>query len=178
MANHPQVDSTAKADSSDISQAINGSSSELSSSTWLDMRSASGYLDAQPQRFTLYDSAASTNSAANASDAPLTIRTGVATDGASSNTYLLPQIDFFDSAVPTSDKPLAGGIGVSEAKPSSDAGNEKLNAEIKWEIYSPSDFGTHGNMSDSSDGAGGGHSPPPRNDAAEAELKGDSRRIQ
>ena len=141
MANHPQVDSTAKADTSDRSQAINGSSSELSSSTWLDMRSASGYLDAQPQRFALYDSAASSNSAANASDAPLTIRTGVATDGASSNAYSLPQIDFFDSAVPTSEKPQAGGIDASQAKPSSDAGNDITNAKMKWETYSPSYVG-------------------------------------
>jgi len=141
MANHPQADSTAKGDTSDRSQAISGPSSELSSSTWLDMRSASGYLDAQPQRFTLYDSAASSNSAANASDAPLTIRTGVASDGTSPNTYSLPQIDFFDSAVPTSDKPQAGGIDVSQAKPSSDAGNDIANSKMKWETYSPNYVG-------------------------------------
>jgi hypothetical protein len=144
MANHSQVDSTAKGDSSDRSQAIYGSSSELSSSTWLDMRSASGYLDAQPQRFSLYDSAVSTNSAANASDAPLTIRTGGARDGASSAPSSLPNIEFFDSAAATSEKPQAGGIDASQAKPSSNAGNEKPTTQMKWETYSSSYVGNPG----------------------------------
>jgi hypothetical protein len=140
MANHPQADSTAKGDSSDRSQAIYGSSSELSSSTWLDMRSASGYLDAQPQPFSLYDSTAQANSS-NASDAPLIIRTGVATDGARSNPYSLPKIDFFDSAAPTSEKAQADGIEASQVKPSSNAGNEKSTAQMKWETYSSSYVG-------------------------------------
>jgi hypothetical protein len=137
MANHPQADSTAKGDVSDRSQAIYGSSAELSSATWLDMRTASGYLDAFPQRFSLYDCATSANSAANATDAPLTIRTGVAKDGASSDLYSLPKIDFFDSAATTtttSEKPQAGGMDASQAKPPSNAGNESTTT-TKFETY-------------------------------------------
>lgn len=141
MANHPQADSTAKGDTSDRSQAISGPSTELSSSIWLGMRNEkSGYLDAQPQRFALADSGVSANSS-KASDAPLTIRTGVATDGASSNPNSLPNIDFFDSAAATSEKPQAGGIEASQAKPASSADNEKSATEMKWETYSPSYVG-------------------------------------
>jgi len=96
MAKHTQVDDTTKAEVSGRSQAISGPSSDLSSSIWLDMRSEKpGYLDAQPKRFSLSDSAAAASSG-NANDAPLSMRTGVNTESANFNSSL-PNIDFFDS---------------------------------------------------------------------------------
>ncbi len=96
MAKHTQVEDTTTAEVSDRSQAISGPSSDLSSSIWLDMRSEKlGYLDAQPKRFSLSDSAAAASSG-NANDAPLSIRTSVNTESANFNSSL-PNIDFFDS---------------------------------------------------------------------------------
>lgn len=96
MAKHTQVEDTTTAEVSDRSQAISGPSSDLSSSIWLDMRNEKpGYLDAQPKRFSLSDSAAAASSG-NANDAPLSIRTGVNTESANFNSSL-PNIDFFDS---------------------------------------------------------------------------------
>ncbi|MBP9089611.1 hypothetical protein KBI23_01190 [bacterium] len=96
MANHPQFDATTKADLSDRSQAISGPSSDLSSLVWQDMRSEkSGYLDAQPKRFSLSDNTPSSTSKSG-TDSAFSIRSGVCNDSTQPSSNALPNIEFFD----------------------------------------------------------------------------------